>query len=476
MKRIFTLIIAVLTVVSLMGQGSKSTSFTEADLHQKSIKKVMEMFSPSGLDKDYKKHPEFTKSKVDNKSGYELKQVLDSMDIIAEGMVYAKERYTYNNQGNCIEIEELSSYESNTMEPYSKNLYTFDASGNISSYTYVLWDEDLNDWLNFFKIEYSYSNGLMINGNMSSWDSDSNIWDLIIKDEFTYDAQNRLTTIMSLVNNNGTWENAYKEEVIYNAAGYSYLWMDYDWNSTTNLWIPYSKDEDFFDANGDVEMNLQSEWEDFISVWLDLYKDEYTYDANHQMLTDIYSEFDESTMQWDIWFKDEYSYDENGNYTIAISSDWDGSAWVLWIKEELIFDYSFTTDLVVYPNDYEYEFSHMIEEVNYFFWDEAWYNEEKIVFHYSEKDVNGIADISNSEIQIYPNPSTGIFNVELSGFGPQFSISVLDFAGRVMEKEEVNTSANEYRNTLDLSKYSSGVYFLKFSNDSKSDFQKIVIQ
>ncbi len=476
MKKTFTLIITVLTVVSLMGQGTKKTNFTEADLHQKSIKKVMEMFSPKGLDKDYKKHPEFTKNNQENKFANEIKQVLDSVDGVLEGTVYSRSKHTYDAHGNCIEIEDMVTYESNIMEPYSKSLYSFDVNGNMLSYTYTLWDEDLNDWLNFFKVDYSYSNGLLTNGNMYSWDADLNAWELIIKEEFTYDAQNRLATIVSLVDNNGTWEQEYKEEVTYNDAGYAYLWMDYDWNSTMSLWIPYSKDEDFFDANGDVEMNLQSDWDEMMSVWIDLYKNEYTYDANHQMLTDTYSEFDEMTMQWVVWFKDEYSYDEHGNSTVLISSDWDGSDWLLWSKEEIAFDYSVPNDEVVYPYEYGYsEFSHKLVGINYYFWDGSWLNDEEYVFYYSEKDVSGIVDISSSEVSVYPNPSTGIFTVELKSLEQQATISILDFSGRVLEQEEVSNMTN-FKKSFDLSDYSKGVYLLKINNGANSDYQKIVIQ
>ncbi|NOR87482.1 MAG: T9SS type A sorting domain-containing protein [Bacteroidales bacterium] len=475
MKKTFTLIITVFVVVSLMGQSMKKVEHTSAALQQKSTKKVMELFSPKGLDKDFKKHPEFTKNAIENRSIKELKHVLDSMDGLFEGTVYYKERYTYNAQGNCVLIEDFGLNESNLMEPNARSAYSFDANGNMTTYTYIYWDEDLNDWLNFYKMEYSYSNGLLTNGDMFIWDEELNAWDLMIKEEFTYDDEDRLTTIVSLVDNNGIWEKEYKEEVTYNTAGYAYLWMDYDWNNNTSLWIPYSKDEDFFDVNGDVEMNLWSEWEEMMSLWQDLYKDEYTYDANHQMITDIYSEFDEMTMQWNLWFKDEYSYDEYGNDFLYISSDWIGSDWVLWSKEELTFDYSIANDVVVYPNEYDYGFSHMLTEVNDYIWEDSWTEDQQYIMYYSEKDVSGIADISNSNIQVYPNPSTGIFNIELSGFGQEFSISVLDFAGSVLEQEEVSNAIN-FKKSFDLSDYSKGVYLLKIDNGAYHDYQKIVIQ
>lgn len=477
MKRLFTLIITVLTVTSLIGQSPVRTSFTKADLHQKSIKKVMEMVSPKGLNQDFKKHPEFSKNNQENKSAKEIKQVLDSMDNTADGMVYYRERYTYNTQGNCTLIEGLHLDEAGTLYPSFKSEYSYSNTGNMISYTYSYWDEDLNDWYILFKMEYTYSNDLLTNGNMFTWDMDSNEWDLVIKEEFSYDGQDRLTSILTLVDNNGTWEQEYKEEVSYNTAGYAYLWLDYYWDPSTSTWTPDLKDEDIFDANGDIEMNVESLWDEMQQEWVDEYKSEFVNNDNHQILTEVYFEYDLGTMQWVQLGKDEYSYDEQGNIITTITSAWDGTTWILSYKEELSFDYTVSNDEVVYPNEYsDFEYTHKLTDVMNFIWDETWLDDEQYVFYYSEKDVNGIGDVSVAEISVYPNPSTGVFSLEISGFGTQFSISVLDFAGRVVAQEEVNNSNNEYKNTLDLSNYSKGVYFLKFSSDIKSDYQKIVIQ
>jgi len=477
MKKAFTLIIAVLTVMFAMGQNPIKAKFSKADLHQKSIEKVMEMISPTGLNQDFKKHPEFLKSNPENKSVKEYMQVLDSMDNTADGMVYYRERFTYDLHGNVTLIEELGLNDENMLELYLRSEYSYDAAGNMLTYIYSQWDEYSNDWFIYFKMEYSYSNGLLTTGNMFTWNADLNNWELDFKEEYSYDAQNRLITVVTLVDNNGSWEQMIKNETSYNADGYAYLWMDSYWNASNSSWVPDSKNEDFFDANGDVELNLQSIFDESTSEWLGVYKSEYTYNANHQMLTEIYSELDEGTMQWAMQDKVEFSYDEYGNNTESISSGWDGSDWVLWNKEEMIFDYSVSNDEVLYPSEYDdFQFSHKLTNANYYEWDGSWLNDEQFVFYYSEKDINGIVAISSSQLNVYPNPSTGIFNLEISGFGQQFNISVLDFAGRVVEQEEVNNTANEYKNTLDLSNYSKGVYFLRCSSDVKSSYQKIVIQ
>lgn len=476
MKKAFILIISVFTVVSLMGQSMRKVENLK-DLDQKSIKKVMEMFSPMGLNKDFKKHPEFAKYKQKNRSVKEMKQVLDSMDNIVDGIVYTKERYTYDLEGNWTLFELFFINEHYILTPAFRHEYTYNASGEMISNIYKEWDEDLNDWLVNIKIEYSYSNGLLSIGNLFNWDADINEWILSIKEEYSYDEQNRLTSVVSLTDYTGVWEKDYKEEVIYNADGYAYLWTDYHWNLSSNLWIPFTKEEDFFNTDGDVDVNIESDWNEMTSTWMEQFKIKYTYNSNHQIMAEIYSDFNEGTFLWEERRKDENSYDEHGNITNVTTKELDGATWVLLLKEELTFDYSTPIEEVVYPNEYfNYEFNHKLTNVNSYFWNGSWLDDEQFILYYSEKDINGIVDIIDSEINIYPNPNKGIFNIEINGFGQKFNVSVINFAGRVIEQEEVKIFANEFKSTLDLSKYSSGVYFLRISNDSKSDYKKIVIQ
>ncbi len=65
---------------------------------------------------------------------------------------------------------------------------------------------------------------------------------------------------------------------------------------------------------------------------------------------------------------------------------------------------------------------------------------------------------SKNEIQVYPNPSSGIFHVkELSG---KSTLQIIDFQGRVLQ----NSIVNDSQTTLDLSAYPPGMYLLKIEN------------
>jgi hypothetical protein len=87
------------------------------------------------------------------------------------------------------------------------------------------------------------------------------------------------------------------------------------------------------------------------------------------------------------------------------------------------------------------------------------------------------AAIAFSEIdglKIYPNPTTGIFNVELTnGTGSNAEVLVTSLVGAEIYRNEI-VGACKFQ--IDLSNQISGVYLLKISNGNHQDISKIVIR
>ena len=78
-------------------------------------------------------------------------------------------------------------------------------------------------------------------------------------------------------------------------------------------------------------------------------------------------------------------------------------------------------------------------------------------FRIGESSELGLVEKSN-ELVIYPNPSSGIFNVE-GGQGSQ-SYQILSWSGEVVQEGELNTTESE----IDLRSVINGVYFLRINN------------
>ena len=80
---------------------------------------------------------------------------------------------------------------------------------------------------------------------------------------------------------------------------------------------------------------------------------------------------------------------------------------------------------------------------------------------------------SEAEIKVFPNPSGGIlhFNIE-KDLDMLYEIEILDITGKVIYSDR-NISTVD---TIDLSDQSSGIYFVKFSNERNIiHHQKVIL-
>jgi hypothetical protein len=82
-------------------------------------------------------------------------------------------------------------------------------------------------------------------------------------------------------------------------------------------------------------------------------------------------------------------------------------------------------------------------------------------------------DFSNKKgVSISPNPSNGVFNININQYSGKVTIQVVDLNGR-----EVYTAKNEFFNSekaIDLKSVESGIYVLRISGDDLNYSQKII--
>jgi len=76
-------------------------------------------------------------------------------------------------------------------------------------------------------------------------------------------------------------------------------------------------------------------------------------------------------------------------------------------------------------------------------------------------------------ISVYPNPSTGVFNISIEGIIGDISIKVFDLRGKVFSNFELKGSISTQ---LDLTELATGVYFISFISKDCSKVRRIVIK
>lgn len=88
----------------------------------------------------------------------------------------------------------------------------------------------------------------------------------------------------------------------------------------------------------------------------------------------------------------------------------------------------------------------------------------------------GVSELSGTEIEIFPNPTTGKFTLSLRGNNNLVNISVFNALGAVVFTENNIRIADKVKKTLDLSGMPGGVYSIKVEGDSGIIIRKVVIQ
>lgn len=88
--------------------------------------------------------------------------------------------------------------------------------------------------------------------------------------------------------------------------------------------------------------------------------------------------------------------------------------------------------------------------------------------NFSTDGTMGVSDLSASNIQIYPNPSTGIFNINLND---KSSVEVFDVTGKLVYKQSnVQGSA-----TIDLTGKGKGVFVVKVTDGKNVTTKKVIV-
>ena len=84
----------------------------------------------------------------------------------------------------------------------------------------------------------------------------------------------------------------------------------------------------------------------------------------------------------------------------------------------------------------------------------------------------GIFGASAESIEVYPNPSTGEFYMDLSSLNENATLEVFATNGKLILSQSVSTADR----VIDLSEFGSGVYQLRITSESKLFAQRLVVR
>ncbi|MCS3870180.1 hypothetical protein J3D55_003096 [Chryseobacterium ginsenosidimutans] len=77
-------------------------------------------------------------------------------------------------------------------------------------------------------------------------------------------------------------------------------------------------------------------------------------------------------------------------------------------------------------------------------------------------------EISTNDFVIYPNPANQEVNVKFKSKEKEMKVEIMDAKGSLVLSKKINSSNENYNEKLNISHFSSGIYFIKISGKGKS--------
>ena len=93
-------------------------------------------------------------------------------------------------------------------------------------------------------------------------------------------------------------------------------------------------------------------------------------------------------------------------------------------------------------------------------------------------DNTAAADVQAEQLQgkVYPNPTNGVFTVEIKNSEAPLVIRIIDILGQVVKEDVFNEwSNNKLNKTYDLTDMDQGIYFVEISSENKRMVKKLTV-
>ena len=352
-------------------------------------------------------------------------------------------------------------------ENYEQYYYEYDEHDNMTIFLYYSWQ---GSWVPSMgaKNIYTYDNNNMVEHISQTWDQMLVAWVNSTKYIYTYDVNGYRTEQVYQYwdTNMGIWYSSFKETYVLGASGIVNEMIDQNWDNVGSTWVNAYKYTNIVWHNwtGDVnESDLQSmtalNWNN--GIWENYTKIDCIWDANGGCIQTTQQYFNGT---WINSTRNTNSYDDHGNFILYLYEFWTNNTWTIDMGTQYLLTYN--------GNDLQeriyQEYDHIMQQ---------WINSQKE--EYSQFIyIQGINEnpLAIYNIQIYPNPTSGIVNLqsEIPG-GQNLTIEIMNTGGQLVYNNQVRSSGEDMYQ-INLSGCAKGVYFVKLKLDSETTVGKLILQ
>lgn len=401
------------------------------------------------------------------------------------------------------------SFITSSCEISAKESYDYNEFGLNTVYTSAGWNDTSMEFEIGDSTEYFYgSSNLLDSIVFQEIYASSGVWTYDWKEAFTYNADDLVSvyTNYGWESNIENWEPEHKEEFFYDANHNDTLQMIYDWNELSLAWDIIYKTLKTFNTDNSIEQAMTYNWDSFGATWFVSSKDDYSYnlaglllekissnwtgtDWQNSMKTErIYSAdnklLEEVEYYWQdtVWgpsYKSRYSYDNDGHVENVANESWDDmtSIWMDEVLLTLTHDNNWLLSDLVLPHFFDDEevylfFSAMLTDYSAeIFINGMWLDYMAIDTYYSQIEYTGNEPVEESNIKVYPNPTSDNIRIDLGSANVSSMINLYNIVGTKLISKEVNGS-----DLLDLSNLPNGIYILTMEGEDAQVLSRRIVK
>ncbi len=334
---------------------------------------------------------------------------------------FAQTTYTFNE--SCLPTVILSQ----AINPMTSML----ENATLSNFTYnalsivevaQVWNSTTDEWDNFQKNEHTYNNGnydLVLKTQIFSWVIDD--WELTSQHLYTYDGSDRVSkfTTQTWDSGNMVWINSSETRYTYTASNLVETETGYNWVS--NAWEENTLNTSTY-INDLLDTFQSQDWDG--AQWVNDDLKTFMYDGNDHLTQVLETEWNDATMMYDDDSRQAYTNNAQG-YPLTIVSE-----------------------------------SYIIG---------SWTNTSRQRYTYPSCAFLSVNDVVMDNISVYPNPSSDKISINVED---EITYNLVNIRGQLINKGVINNASN----TIDISSFHSGIYFLNLENGNERVTKKVIKQ
>jgi hypothetical protein len=434
--------------------------------------------------------------------------------------------YEYDAQQRMTCSEEFVREQAlNLWVPYRIEDWQFDGQDRQTLWDVLYWENAYLAYKGLFRYRYVYDN----QGNISEFYSDG--WSIspfdwinYIKTLNIYDSQNRLINEVSFEWNSQSqaWDSTAFSVLEYNAEGLLERRTGWEPEEGSGIFYPKLRFDYEYNMDGDMISGTRLFYNPYTQLWYYLVKEEYAYDTFHRKIHSWSWQYEESIEEWIPKDKDNWAWDNAGNMTLyeyyRIGED--TVTWIPSIKSEMIYN---SCNRILkntgysgnnmgeweagYMREYEYLQDTLLIEDALSQWDAgsaAWKGVDTHVYtldslnrrhtdsyhkwivhvqqfvlstrdnyYYSTIGSHGINEPGQFDLQVWPNPTTGLFNVQSIKHSLKlFGLELIDPSGKVVLKNDCPIPTDHIEQNI--CNLPNGIYYLRIWLENQCLVRKII--